>query len=210
MSDFNHGAFVRVLRERRGSIPADLYADLMAALEAALGAPAVTAPPPPSPPAEAKWLTVARLLIGTREIPGPASNSFIAKGWARLGAPWFNDDATPWCGFFVAHCINEAGLPYPGKGMFARAKSWMDWGKSCQPVLGAVVVFGRNGGGHVGFLVGQGVAEFYVLGGNQSDMVSITPIAKSRALGYRWPVSLPTGTTPLPQMRGGVISDNEQ
>jgi uncharacterized protein (TIGR02594 family) len=164
----------------------------------------------PLPTTEPKWLTVARKLNGTREIPGPANNNLIAKGWAKLGATWFNDDATPWCGWFVAHCMNEAGLPYPGKGMFARAKSWLDWGKSCQPVLGAVVVFGRNGGGHVGFLVGQGVSEFYVLGGNQSDMVSIAPIAKSRALGYRWPVSLPVGTTPLPNMRGGVISTDER
>lgn len=168
----------------------------------------ISVPTPVSSP-EPPWITIARALIGTREIPGPASNSFIAKGWAKLGAPWFNDDATPWCGWFAAHCMNEAGQPYPGKGMFARAKSWLEWGKSCQPVLGAVVVFGRNGGGHVGFLVGQGTDEFYVLGGNQSDMVSIAPIAKSRALGYRWPVSLPVGTTPLPNMRGGTISTNE-
>lgn len=163
----------------------------------------------PAPETEPKWLGIARKLIGTKEVPGPSHNGFISKGWARLGAPWFNDDETPWCGFFVAHCMEAAGLPYPGKGLFARAKAWLDWGKTCPPVLGAVVVFGRDGGGHVGFLVGQGVSEFYVLGGNQSNQVSITPIAKSRALGYRWPASLPTGTTPLPNMRGGTISKNE-
>lgn len=207
MSEFNHGTFVRVLRERRGSIPADLYADLMMALEAALAVPAVT---PTSPPVvEPKWLTVARSLIGTKEIPGPQHNGFIAKGWAKLGAAWFNDDETPWCGLFVAHCMQAAGLPYPSKGMFARAKSWLEWGKPCAPILGAIVVFGRDGGGHVGFLVGSGASEYYVLGGNQSNAVNIAPIAKSRALGYRWPASLPLGTTPLTNMSGGTVSRNE-
>lgn len=159
--------------------------------------------------AEPKWLSVARPLIGTKEIPGPQHNSWIAKGWARLGAGWFNDDETPWCGFFVAHCLDAAGQPYPGKGEFARAKAWLNWGKASQPVLGAVVVFGREGGGHVGFLVGESAASFYVLGGNQANAVSIMPLAKSRAIGFRWPAGLPAGTSPLPSMSGGTVSRNE-
>lgn len=159
--------------------------------------------------AEPSWIRSARTLIGTKEVPGPQHNSLIAKGWARLGAGWFNDDETPWCGFFVAHCMDAVGLAYPGKGEFARAKAWLNWGKASQAVLGAVVVFGRDGGGHVGFLVGESDANFYVLGGNQSNAVNITPIAKSRALGYRWPASLPASTAPLPKMSGGTISRNE-
>lgn len=158
-----------------------------------------------SPP----WLDIATRLIGIREVRGPAHNGFIAKGWARLGARWFNDDETPWCGFLVGHCIDAAGLPIPRGGLFARAKAWLDWGKSSQPVLGAVAVFGREGGGHVGFLVGESATCFYVLGGNQANAVSIAPIAKSRALGFRWPASLPAGTTKLPQMSGGATSTNE-
>lgn len=160
---------------------------------------------------EPKWLEVARSLLGTREVPGPQHSSFIAKGWARLGAGWFNDDETPWCGFFVAHCIDAAGLPYPGKGAFARAKAWLDWGKPCPtPGVGAVVVFGRQGGGHVGFAVGESLTHYYVLGGNQSNMVSIAPLAKERALGFRWPASLPLPDRPLlPGMSGGAVSRNE-
>jgi uncharacterized protein (TIGR02594 family) len=180
-----------------------------AARDTVAPAESVSAPPASVAPSEPKWLSEARKLIGTREIPGPGHNSFISKGWARLGASWFNDDETPWCGYFVAHCIDAAGLPYPGKGLFARAKEWLNWGKASQPVLGAVVVFGRDGGGHVGFLVGQSAANWYVLGGNQGNMVSITPIAKARALGYRWPASLPASTAPLPQMTGGTVSRNE-
>jgi hypothetical protein len=70
-------------------------------------------------------------------------------------------------------------------------------------------VFGRDGGGHVGFLVGQSADRYYVLGGNQSNCVSIAPIAKSRAMGFRWPLSLATTITPLPVMSGGAVSSNE-
>lgn len=167
--------------------------------------PATAAPAGPEP----RWLDVARGLLGTREIPGPTHSGFIAKGWARLGAPWFNDDETPWCGFFVAHCIDAAGFPYPRRGLFARARAWLDWGEACDPVMGAVVVFGRAGGGHVGFLVGQSATHLYVLGGNQSNAVTIAPIAKTRALGFRWPAGLPHGTVELTAMSGGAISTNE-
>lgn len=166
-------------------------------------------PRPAAPAKEPPWLIEARSLMGTREIVGPKHNGFISKGWARLGAPWFNDDETPWCGLFIAHCMEKVGLPYPGKGMFARALAWADWGKSSDPVVGAVAVFGRTGGGHVGFAVGQGAGVVYVLGGNQSNAVNIMPIARSRLVGFRWPAGLSSGTIALPAMTGGTVSRNE-
>lgn len=159
--------------------------------------------------AEPAWLALGRALIGQREIVGPSHNPWIAKAWGRLGAKWFNDDETPWCGLFVAHCVDAAGLSYPGKGQFARAKAWLDWGQACKPTPGAVVVFGRSGGGHVAFLVGESATNYYCLGGNQSNAVNITPIAKARALGVRWPSTIPVPAIPLPQMSGGTISRNE-
>lgn len=160
---------------------------------------------------EPRWVQIGRTLIGTREIPGPKHTGFIAQGWARLGAGWFNDDETPWCGFLAAHCMDAAGFSYPKGGLFARAKAWLDWGKPVLwPVLGAVAVFGREGGGHVGFAVGESDTNLYILGGNQSNMVSIAPIAKSRLLGMRWPLELPVSSVPLPRMSGGVVSRREQ
>jgi len=46
--------------------------------------------------------------------------------------------------------------------------------------LGDILVFSRKGGGHVGFYVAEDATAYHVLGGNQSDSVSITRIAKSR------------------------------
>lgn len=208
MSKIDHDAFMaawRASRDDDGSKIVKAEYDLVMSAIAGMWRPSAAG----FLPAEPKWLSVARSLIGAKEIAGPSHNSWIAKGWARLGARWFNDDETPWCGFFVAHCIDAAGLTYPAKGEFARAKAWLEWGKPSQPVLGAVVVFGRVGGGHVGFLVGESGGYWYVLGGNQSNAVNITPIAKSRALGYRWPASLPAGAFPLPKMSGGTVSRNE-
>jgi hypothetical protein len=72
-----------------------------------------------------------------------------------------------------------------------------------------VAVFGRDGGGHVGFVVGESAAHLHILGGNQSNSVSIAPIAKRRLLGLRWPRGHPSGTIKLPRMAGGGISRNE-
>lgn len=206
MSKIDHDAFMRAWRSARltdgSKIGQSEYELVMAAIEGTWSPPKAEAPEP-------VWVAIGRQLIGQREVPGPKHNNWIADGWARLGAGWFNDDETPWCGFFVAHCIDAAGLPYPRGGLFARAKAWLDWGRTSKAVLGAVVVFGRAGGGHVGFLVGESPTNYYVLGGNQSNAVNIMPIAKSRALGCRWPASLPATNVPLPKMSGGTVSRNE-
>lgn len=174
---------------------------------ALLWAARATASLPPEP----AWLVEARRLLGTREIPGPSHNSWIAKGWARLGAGWFNDDETPWCGFFVAHCMEKAGLPYPGKGEFARAASWATYGIACTPQLGAIGVKKRTGGNHVFFIVGETPdRRFYkALGGNQSNAVTIMDIAKSDVFAIRWPAGVAFGQAALPVMPAGVISRNE-
>ena len=72
-----------------------------------------------------------------------------------------------------------------------------------QPITGAVLIFERNSGGHVGFAVGQDDTHFYVLGGNQSDAVTITRVAKSRLLGARWPATVPPCPQRLPTMKPG-------
>ena len=70
-------------------------------------------------------------------------------------------------------------------------------------VGGAVLIFSRGSGGHVGFAIGQDDAHFYVLGGNQSDAVTIARVAKSRLLGARWPATVPPRLQRLPTMKPG-------
>lgn len=178
----------------------------------ALNAAIELATNPPKTAAEPAWVRYGRTKIGEREIVGPNHNSWIAKGWARLGAAWFNDDETPWCGFFVADCMNAAGLPYPGKGMFARAAEWRTYGVSLgKAVVGAIGVKARVGGGHVFFIVGESVDGRYykALGGNQSNAVSIVDILKTDVDAIRWPagVAIPSGA--LPKLAGTAKAGSE-
>ncbi len=177
------------------------------AAKVAKPAAAPVAPPSPTAPPP-RWLIEARAWIGTKEIPGPKHNSAIVKMRMALGGFGFKDDDVPWCGDFTAHCIRAAGLAIPK--LYPRAKAWASWGQSCSPTVGAVVVFGRQGGGHVGFLVGESALNYYVLGGNQSNAVNIMPIAKERMLAIRWPAEIGKPHPGLPKMTGGVVSTNEQ
>lgn len=154
------------------------------------------------------WLTEAETYVGLKEVPGPRHNTTILGWLARLKA-WWRDDETPWCGVFVAHCVRSAGLPLPKYWM--RAKAWADWGSALpfsRAVPGAVLVFAREGGGHVGFYVGEDANFFYVLGGNQSNAVNVMKLAKGRCIAVRWPAGVPVSGAPV-RMVGGRVSSNE-
>lgn len=160
---------------------------------------------------EPAWLRAARGKLDTREVPGSA-NSPTILGWAKkLGTKVlgmvYNADSVPWCGLFVATCMAEAGLSTPP--IAVRAKAWATWGLPTKPRVGAVLVFARDGGGHVAFYVGEDADHFQVLGGNQGDRVSIARIAKDRMVASRWPMSVPITTGPSVVAAAGVVSRNE-
>lgn len=134
-----------------------------------------------------RWFVEAKQYVGLKEIPGPRHNTTIQSWLSKLGA-WWRDDETPWCGVFVAHCMREAGLPVPQHWM--RAKAWADYGanlRASHVAPGAILVFSRKGGGHVGFYVGEDATFYHVLGGNQSNAVNVMRIAKARCIAIRWP-----------------------
>ena len=96
--------------------------------------------------------------------------------------------------------MQQAGIPLPVR--WYRAKGWLAWGYACRPTLGAVVVFERLGGGHVGLLVGYDDKRnaLLVLGGNQGDSVRVSSFSTDRVLGYRWPAIGDAPTNALPFM----------
>lgn len=162
------------------------------------------------------WYGEAQRLKGVRETAGKASNPMIT-GWAKAIGGWianvYTGDDIPWCGLFVAHCV---GATLPAEVMPSNPLSALAWGTFGSPLkegrVGAVVVFKRPGGGHVGFYVGEDATAIHVLGGNQSDAVTVTRVAKSRLVGFRWPVTvpLPAGAGPAPLLRADLpLSANE-
>ncbi len=134
-----------------------------------------------------KMLVEAMALYGTLEAPGARDNPVILA-WARevgLGKT-YSHDSIPWCGLFMAVIAQRAGKPVVDSPLWAL--SWADFGAPApKPMLGDVLTFKRNGGGHVALYVGEDATAFHCLGGNQSDSVCITRIAKSRLYRARRP-----------------------
>lgn len=173
------------------------------------------AEPAPVPlTAVAPWMAVAKQLEGTKEYAGAASNPTI-MAWARylrLSASYVNDGVA-WCGLFVAYVMSTTmpgdKLPLNPLG----ARSWLSYGKSVEPGYGAILVFWRGSKkgwlGHVGFYVGEDADNYFVLGGNQSDSVSVTKIAKARLLGARAPANFNLQPKKVAMTSSGKVSTNE-
>jgi uncharacterized protein (TIGR02594 family) len=169
------------------------------ALLAANGRAASLAPIGPLP-----WISEAKSALGRHEA---RDRTWLMDWLKRDGRSLGDPSKTPWCGDFVETCI-RIGLPdEPLLGALGInpywARNWLLFGQAVQPIIGAVLVFARGSGGHVGFAIGQDITHFYVLGGNQSDAVTIARIAKSRLLGARWPATFPPRPQRLPTMKPG-------
>ena len=160
------------------------------------------------------WLAVAEAFLGLREIAGPQSSPVILRWVKQLHVPaWYDDDSKPWCALFLNRVLAACHLPMSGTGYdLLRAKSFETWGRALTaPALGAVLVFTRDGGGHVGFYLGENAHAYKVLGGNQGNTVSETWIAKDRCSAIRWPdaVPLPLGGPVMLAANGEPVSGNE-
>lgn len=157
-----------------------------------------------------KHLLKAIELYGTKEIIGPKHNPVI-MGWAKeLGIDYYKSDEIPWCGLFMAIVIKRASrLPVKDP---LRALSWAEFGVQVStPMLGDILTFKRDGGGHVGIYIGENNSVYYILGGNQGNTVSIVPIAKTRLFKARRPeyTSQPLNIRKIQLEAGGKISTNE-
>ena len=142
------------------------------------------------------WMPIAEAekAKGIHEIPGQENEPRVLEYLAatsNLDKSVRSRDETPWCSAFANWCLKQAG--YEGTRN-AAARSWLDWGEPIEaPRRGCIVVFQREGGGHVGFYVGETETEILVLGGNQQNRetllfeVSEKYYLKSNLLGYRIP-----------------------
>jgi uncharacterized protein (TIGR02594 family) len=147
-------------------------------------------------PVDPLWLSYARRRIGIRETPGPANTPAIMamakRAVAWLGAA-YSGDAVPWCGLFIADCMDAAGFKPPRGFVGLRAKAWASWGVdvSVSKPLGCIVVLSRDGGGHVGLLTGvYPDGRLRILGGNQADAVNERAFPVARVIAYRWPAGV--------------------
>jgi len=162
-----------------------------------------------------RMIREAMKLYGIQEVGGVGDNPTII-GWAgEVGGDvsWYAKDSVPWCGLFMAVVAKRARKKVPKQSL--RAKAWASFGAhSFSPSIGDVLVFNRGANpayGHVGLYVGETDKFFYVLGGNQSDAVTITRIAKSRLHATRHQYRLAPKTA-IPHRLGsdfGAVTTNE-
>lgn len=167
---------------------------------------------PPAPPHDAPWLDTgwSKLLLHEK------INNNSLWDWLRIGGKSVGDPAKiPWCGDFVETCIALA-LPHealPTNPFLAR--NWLNFGQEIsEPSPGAIAVFYRGDpkgwSGHVGFYVSEEKNYYHILGGNQGNRVSVSKLAKSRLLGFRWPMSYVfSGPNIVEAERGGGVSTDE-
>lgn len=155
---------------------------------------------------ELPWIVEAKTVFGLHEVRDSAAlRKWLVSDRTTLGDP----AALPWCGDFVETAIKKTLPKEPFPGDLGKnpywAKNWALFGKEVKPCYGCVLVFDREGGGHVGFAVGENDTDFFVLGGNQSNSVSVTRIDKKRLLSARWPTTYDKGTKELPKLAANNI-----
>jgi uncharacterized protein (TIGR02594 family) len=158
--------------------------------------------------AQLVWFKEATRLLGTKEKPGAGSNPDIIDWAQEIGIAYDSDDI-PWCGLFVGHCISSTLDRESIPTQFLGARAWDRFGIKTEPTPGAVMVFWRkspqSGLGHVGFYAGEDNAAYRILGGNQSDSVSLAWVRKDRLVAARWPATV---SPPVPQKV--VVGRHEQ
>jgi len=145
---------------------------------------------------ETSAFLVASRYIGVREIAGELDNPLVVA-MLRLDSDWPEHDEVPWCSVFVNFMAWQLGLE---RARSLRARKWLLVGRpitldEAKPEED-IVIFKRgrysqpgpdviNAPGHVGFYAGRDDSMVSVIGGNQSDKVSIAPFPVSDVLGVR-------------------------
>lgn len=158
---------------------------------------------------ETPWMQEALRVKGLHE----RRDNKALRSWFTKSMSWINPAEIPWCGAFVATCMRKwnPDVTIPENPLGAR--QWGAFGRSVTPVRGAVLTFWRGSPsgwqGHVGFYYGEDASAYHVLGGNQSDAVTVTRIAKSRHLESRWPLGSDIIGEPVWADASGKLSTNE-
>lgn len=140
--------------------------------------------PPGSGPTP--WMDSAGNFLGFRESGTNRGSQVDAWNLAYGGSL-----GDPWCATFVNAMLDSNGIQGTGS---ASSQSFRNWGTDAGgPVTGSLVVFRYTAGsGHVGFVHSVNPnGTINVLGGNQSQGVTISQFSTSQVVGYR----LPPGTS---------------
>lgn len=125
---------------------------------------------------------------GVKELSGKNNSEAILNYAKDLGIKEYKSDSTPWCSLFMSWVVNKVGIK-DIKTLLAR--DWLKYGEKVSiPKRGDIVILKRgtsNWEGHVGIFLKYTDDGKYVtvLGGNQSDRVTISNYPAIRVIGFR-------------------------
>ena len=130
------------------------------------------------------WMDIAWKQQGQKEVPGAAANPEIVKYFADAGHPEVHSDEVSWCAAFACAMLERAGIRSPRTLL---ARDFLSFGTSVDTArVGAIAVFSRPPNpihGHVGFVAGETPDAIVLLGGNQSNAVTVIQHAERPAAG---------------------------
>lgn len=132
-----------------------------------------------------EYMDIALSQIGSYEFKDGDNPEIMKYFMGKLNEG--GKDEIPWCAAFMNWCLSSGGYEYSG---LLQARSNLTLGYHVTyPKIGDIAVFWRGDRqswkGHVGFYINQVGEDIYILGGNQSDRVSIAPYSAKQLLGFR-------------------------
>jgi uncharacterized protein (TIGR02594 family) len=144
-------------------------------------------------------MAAARAELGVVETRGAGNTARVREYLAACKGPrrMLQLDSTPWCSAYACFCMEQVGIRSTDN---LAARSWLKYGDEIplrDARYGDVTIFSRglfappksviNAPGHVAFLDRIIGDQAYVLGGNQSDRVSVAAYPLRRLLAVRRP-----------------------
>lgn len=153
-----------------------------------------------TPPAETMppWMAEMHRRMGLHEVQHKANLIDFLRIGKFLGDP----ASLPWCGDAVESCIAKVlpAEPLPANPFWAQG--WAAFGISARaPIVGSIgVIKWSVSSGHVGFVAGIDGAKVVLLGGNQSNAITLASFPREKFIAFRWPKTFPIKA--YPALRG--------
>lgn len=161
------------------------------------------AEPSVTPPEGPGWAALERILSSTLneakagQWKETGSNPKIGACFAAGGIKATNDRATPWCAGFMSKMLADAGLESlrtlssQAYRKYGSEIGVTDWSRVRKNDI--IIVSYGGGSGHVGFFRGfdQAKGKVMLLGGNQSDNVTLAPFGTGKIASIKRNWSVP-------------------
>lgn len=136
------------------------------------------------------WMAEMHRKKGLHEVH---NNATLAAYMRRWGAYLGNPANLPWCGDIMESVVAKTlpDEPLPGNPFWAQA--WNGFGIDAGgPAIGSIgVIRWSLRAGHVGTVAGVSRGRVHLLGGNQSNAVTIASFPEEKFIGFRWPSTFP-------------------